>query len=281
MLYLVLLFFMSVEAKFVIVLTDLPLQRIGQRIYKKELLSNQFQDPKELSYDSSSRNLFFMYMDDNVQNSGRAFINVITKEFKKVAGIERNKAVAVDPDTGEVYFGSDDGLYKYDPIDNKAFKIGLYNMNIAKLVIRNNEMYILDANNHMIYKVFGEGSTAVKAIHLKTVMEFQVDNQKNLHVVTMCGVYCVVNGHEIVKNDDLNVVYNFIVDDNKTIGVTENALYDIDCANGTANKIADLDFIPRSMIYGDYGDIYYALDNNIYRLRPVHSYRVYNVHRRT
>lgn len=279
MIYSLLLFFMSVEAKTLIILSDLPLQRIGERIYKRELLTDKFTDPKELNYDSSTRNLFFMYMDDKIQNSGRAVINVIDKEAVKIHGIERNKAVAVDQGSGEVYFGSDDGLYKYDPILNRAFKIGLYNMNIAKLVVRNNEMYLLDANNHMIYKVFNGGRTVVKATNLKTVMEFQVDNQKNLHVVTLCGVFCILDGHEVIKNNDLNIVYSFIVDDDKTIGVTDDALYEIDCANGTANKIADMDFFSRSIIYGDYGDIYYSLDNNIYRLKPIHSYLIYNIHR--
>ncbi|CAB3254685.1 unnamed protein product [Arctia plantaginis] len=270
-----------VNAKLTIYLTDTPIERIGSRLYRKELLTNKYEAPKELAYDSSSRNLFFMYMDNYLQNSGRAFVNIVTKQTKKVNGIARNKATAVDLDTGEVYFGSDDGLYKYDALNNTAYNIGLYNMNIFKLVVRNNEMYLIDANDHRLYKIFNEGETAVRVSDMKTVMEFEVDNEKNIHLVTMCGVFCAVGSHEIVKNRDLNVVYHFFVEEDKTFGLTDNGIYEIDCLNGTATKVTDLNFFPSSLIFGDYGDIFYSLDNNIYRLKPISSYHVYNIYKKT
>ena len=272
---------LCVDAKLRIYLTDTPIERIGTRLYRKELLTNAYQGPKELAYDSSSRNLFFMYMDDQVQNSRRAYVNVITKQAMKIEGIERNKATAVDPDTSEVYFGSDDGLYKYDPLSNRATNIGLYNMNVFKIVLRNNEMYLIDANDHMIYKIFNEGQTAVKVGNMKTVMEFDVDNQKNVHIVTMCGVFCAYNNEEVVKNKDLRIVYHFFVEGEKTYGLSDDGIHEIDCYNGTARKVANLDFYPNSMIFGDYGDIFYSIDNDIYRLRPINSYHIYNIRART
>ncbi|XP_022828818.1 uncharacterized protein LOC111358131 [Spodoptera litura] len=270
-----------VDAKMTIFLTDTPIEKIGTRIYRKELLTNAFQSPKELAYDSSSRNLFFMYMDDVAQNSRRAFVNVVTKQAMKIEGITRNKATAVDPDTSEVYFGSDDGLYKYDPIYNVATNIGLYNMNVFKIVIRNNEMYLIDANDHMIYKIFNRGQTAVKFGNMKTVMEFEVDNQKNVHIVTMCGVFCAYNSQEVIKNKDLRVVYHFFVEGEKTFGLSDDGIHEINCFNGTARKVANMNFFPSSMIFGDYGDIYYSIEDNIYRLRPINSYHIYNVRTKT
>ncbi|XP_075987713.1 ommochrome-binding protein-like [Anticarsia gemmatalis] len=270
-----------VNAKVTIYLTNTPIEKIGTRLYRKELLTNDYESPKELVYDSSSRNLFFMYMDRYLQNSGRAFVNIVTKQSRTIDGIVRNKATAVDAETGEVYFGSDDGLYKYDPINNTAVNIGLYNMNIYKLIVRNNEMYLIDANDHMLYKVFNEGETAVKIGNLKTVMEFEVDNNKNVHLVTMCGVFCAYKSHEVIKNKDLSVVYHFFVEDDKTFGLAEDGIYDIDCWNGTARKIANLGFFPSSMIFGDYGDIFYSIDNSIYRLRPISSYHIYNIRKKT
>lgn len=173
---------LNINGRVTIYLTDMPIEKIGSRLYKRELLTDQFQSPKELTYDSSSRNLFFMYMDDVIQNSGRAYINVVTKRAMKIDGIERNKAVAVDPDTSDIYFGSDDGLYKYDPVANKAHNIGLYNVNIMKIVVRNNEIYVLDANNHGIYKVFNAGKTTVRVGDMKTVMEFDVDDQSTMEL---------------------------------------------------------------------------------------------------
>lgn len=264
-----------------IIITDSPLERIGSRLYKKELLTSDFKDPKELAYDSSSRNLFFMYMDDEIQNSGRAFVNTITKQSKKIKGIEKNKATVVDSDTSDVYFGTENGLYKYDPLENIAVNIGLYNVNIMKLVIRNNEMYLLDANNHMIYKVLNKGTSTVKVGNMKTVMEFEVDNARNIHYVAMCGVFCMDRkDYGIVKNKDLTDVYHFIVDGNRTLGVTEDGIYEINCNNGTARKQADLVFIPRSIIFGDYGDVYYSISNSIFKLKPISSFIIYNVRRK-
>lgn len=272
---------LEINGKVRIFVTDTPIQRIGPRMYKKILLTDKFQSPKELTYDSSSRNLFFMYMDDELQNSGRAVINTVTKDARKIKGIARNKAIAVDAETSDVYFGSDDGLYKYDPLNNEANNIGLYNMNIMKLVVRNNDMYLLDANNHMIYKVFNEGRTAVKAGNLHTVMQFEVDNVRNVHVVTMCGVYCAFRGHEIVKNTDLKVVFHFIVDGPDTFGIAEDGIFHLNCENGTARKLADLDFYPNSIIFGDYGDIFYSIDDSIYKLSPIKSFLLYNLHKKT
>lgn len=275
------LLLISVKAELRIYITDTPIQRIGGRIYKKELLTDKFSSPKELSYDSSSRNLFFMYMDDLLQNSGRAYVNVVTKQARKIEGIERNKATAVDTESGDVYFGSEDGLYKYDPLNNRAVNAGLlYNMNIMKLVLKNNGMYLLDGNNHMIYKVYNELTTAVTVGDMKTVIDFDVDNERNIHFVTMCGLFCAVNGQEIVKNQNLSLVYNFVMDEERSFGLTDDGLYEIHCRNGTANKVAELDFMPRSIIFGDYGDIFYSSDDSIYRLRPI-SYRVYKIHRKT
>uniref|UniRef100_A0A2A4K8W2 Ommochrome-binding protein n=1 Tax=Heliothis virescens TaxID=7102 RepID=A0A2A4K8W2_HELVI len=268
---------MCVDAKLTIYLTDTPITRIGTRIYRKELLTNAYQSPKELAYDSSSRNLFFMYMDDVAQNSRRAYVNVVTKQTNKIEGIGRNKATAVDSESGDVYFGSDDGLYKYDPLNNVATNIGLYNMNIFKIVIRNNEMYLIDANDHMLYKIFNEGQTAIRVGNMKTVMEFDVDNEKNIHIVTMCGVFCAYNGQEVVKNRDLRVVYNFFIEGDKTFGLSDDGIHEINCFNGTARRVASIDFIPTSMIFGDYGDIFYSIDNDIYRLRPINSYHIYNI----
>lgn len=271
------LLLVRINAELRIYITDTPIQRIGGRIYKKELLTDKFSSPKELAYDSSSRNLFFMYMDDMLQNSGRAYVNVVTKYARKISGIEKNKATAVDSDSGDVYFGTEDGLYKYDPLANEAISIGLlYNMNIMKLVIRNNEMYLLDGNNHMIYKVFDGLTTAVTVGDMKTVMDFDVDFKRNIHFVTMCGLYCAVKGHEIVKNKHLPLVYNFIIDQERTLGLTDDGLYEIFCGNGTASKVAELDFVPRSIIFGDYGDIFYSTDDNIFRLRPI-NVRVYEI----
>ncbi|XP_068624529.1 ommochrome-binding protein-like [Battus philenor] len=274
--YILLFVIVNIESKVVLLLTDGPIQRIGPRIYKKEILTNEYKDPNELAYDSSTRNLFFMYMDDILQNSGRAVVNVVTKETKKIEGISRNKATAVDPDTGDTYFGSDDGLYIYDPLTNTARNIGLYNVNIFKIVIRDNKIYLIDANNHMIYKVH-RGNSVIKFGNVKTVIDFEIDGDNNVHFLTMCGLYCAVNSDEIIKNVDVNFATNFIVDGKRTYAITDDGIREIDCRNGTATKVADLSFTPRSIVFGDYGDIYYSENDSIYKLKPITSYRLYNV----
>lgn len=273
-----LLFFvivLSVEDKLQVYTTEGPVYKIGSRYYKKELLTNEYDGPKELAYDSSSRRLYFMYMDDEIQNSGRAYVNVVTKISGKIPGIHNNKATAVDSSSGEVYFGSEDGLYKYDPLDNVAINIGLYNMNIFQLVVRDNAIYFIDANDHNLYKVVNNNTTAVKVGNMGNMIIFDIDNEGNVHFVSLCGLYCAVGGQEIVKNKDLSFVYHFVVDGIKTYGIRDSSVYELNCENGTAVKIADLGFDPRSFTYGDYGDIYYSVDNDIYRLKPIQSYVVY------
>ncbi|GBP90212.1 hypothetical protein EVAR_49736_1 [Eumeta japonica] len=80
----------------------------------------------------------------------------------KIDGIRYNKATAVDERTGDVYFGSENGLYKYDSGSNTAVDIGLYNINILKLVIRNGEMYLIDADDHMLYRVMDNATAVTK-----------------------------------------------------------------------------------------------------------------------
>lgn len=266
---------LSVKAKLKYYTTQGPVEKIGSRFYKKELLTSKYQAPKELAYDSSSRQLYFMYMDDEIQNSGRAYVNVITKRSSKISGIEKNKATAVDTLSGDVYFGSEDGLYKYDAIENTAVNIGLYNMNILQLAIRDNTIYFIDGNDHNMYKVLNDGATAVKVGNIGNLIIIDVDSERNVHFVSLCGLYCAVGGQEIVKNKDLSFVDHFIVDDSNTYGISENIVYKLNCLHGTATKIANMEFVPRSITYGDYGDIYYSLSNDIYRLKPIQSYVVY------
>lgn len=265
----------SIEAKFEVYSIDDPILKIGSRYYKKELLTNEYDEPKELAYESSSRQLYFMYMDETIQNTGRAYVNVITKETRKITGIQNNKATAVDTSSGDVYFGSEDGLYKYEPIENIAVNIGLYNMNILKLVIRDNAIYFIDANDHNLYKVFNNGARAVKVGSMGNLILFDIDHERNVHFFSLCGVYCAVKGQEIVKYNNLSSVDHFIVDGSKTYGISENNVYELNCINGTAVKIAKLDFFPRGFTYGDYGDIYYSENNDVYKLKPIHSYVVY------
>ncbi|XP_041985839.1 uncharacterized protein LOC121738073 [Aricia agestis] len=274
-----LLFLPCTEAVLRVIVADTPVRRIGSKLYKEELLTDEYKDAKELAYDSASRNLYFMYMDDSIQNSGRAYVNVITKKSSKIYGIEKNKATAVDHESGDVYFGSENGLYKYDPIENLASNIGLFNINIFKIIIRSNAMYYIDADNHTIYKVLNNGKGTVKVANVDSVMEFEVDFENRIHFVTMDGVFCLKNG-EIIKNNDINIVYHYISDELKTFGVSDDGLYEVYC-NGTAKRVADLDFFPKSIIFGDYGDIFYSSDNKIYRLKPIHKYTVYNIHRNT
>lgn len=264
----------TTEGRITLFYTEDPIQRIGPRLYKKELLTDQYKDPKELAYDSSTRNLFFMHLDEALQNSGRAYINVVTRIGRKIEGIKENKATAVDCDTNTVYFGSRDGLYIYDSNSNRARNVGLYNVNVYKLVVRDGQMYLIDANDHMIYTVVN-GSKVRRFGNVKTVIDFEIDGRGNVYFVTMCGVYCAVGGGEIVKNE-LNFAYNFIVDGEKTYAVSDG-LYQIECETGGAVKISDLDFNPRSLVFGDYGEIYYSEDDSIYRLTPVSSYLEYNL----
>lgn len=270
----------SVQAKTKIFITDSPVTEFAGRVYKKEFLTYDYSDPKELSYDPRTRNLYFMYMDDEIQNSGRAFINVETKESMKIKGIKYNKATTVDRETGDIYFGSENGLFKYNAEANEAVHLGLYNVNILQLVARDGNIYLIDANNHMLYKVFHNGTAAIKMGNWKTVMEFNVDYENNVHFVTMCGVFCAVNGHVTVKNKDLDVVYHFMVTRDVTLAVTGDAIYKVHCKNGTAEKIGKMDFLPRSIVLGDDGEIFYAIDNSIFKLKPINHYYVYNIHRR-
>lgn len=267
------------HAKTKIFVTDAPIVQIAGRVYKKELLTDAYNDPKELSYDPNTRNLYFMYMDDEIQNSGRAYVNVEDGESRKIDGIKFNKATTVDKDSGEVFFGSENGLYVYDPEVNEARHIGLYNINISKLVARNNELYLLDANNHMLYKVLEKGVVAVKLGDWKTVMEFDVDYEGNIYFVSMCGLFCAYKGHETIKNKDLSVVYNFMVTKDYTLGMTENGIYKLDCKNGTAEKLGSINFVPRSFALGENGDMFYSINNDIFKLKPIIHYYIYNLHK--
>lgn len=270
----------SIKARVSIVITDYPLVQFLGRIYKKHLLTDQYNNPKELHYDAKSQNLYFMYMDDRIQNSGRAFVNVVTKESQKIKGIVNNKAVAVNTVTGAAYFGSENGLYKYDPEQNEAKNVALYNINITKLVIKNNVTYLLDANNHKLYKVFEDGLVAIKIADWKGVIDFQVDNDDNIYFVTVCGVFCALKGHETIRNDELKNVNHFVIDGDRTLAFTDDNVYEVNCKDGSAEKIANLDFFPSSLLMDDDGDIFYSEDDNIFHLKPLIKYVVYNIRQR-
>ncbi|GBP39020.1 Ommochrome-binding protein [Eumeta japonica] len=280
-LYNVLLIFAvhEVRGKSIFVADDYVV-RIGSRLYRRELLTSLYSGAKELAYDPLSRRLYFMHMDPLIQNSGRAFVNIDTMTHGKIDGIRYNKATAVDERTGDVYFGSENGLYKYDSGSNTAVDIGLYNINILKLVIRNGEMYLIDADDHMLYRVMDNATAVTKVGEWKTVMQFDVDNGKNCHFVNMSGVFCARNRYEVNKID-IDTVHHYIVEKDYALAINWDTIYKIDCDNGTAERIGQLYFAPSSIVLGNDGDIMYSIDDEIYLLRPMTHYYLYVIRRRS
>ncbi|XP_063370439.1 uncharacterized protein LOC134658716 [Cydia amplana] len=147
----------------------------------------------KLNFQNDGPNSLF-FVEAEINNTDKETIDKGLYVFKdgKAIKVLDNGRDAVATNENVIYFGANDGIYKYNEADNSAAKHGTVTDNIIQLAHNNvtNTVYYLTAN-HEVFKLNNEATNSVKVALVKDVQAlvfgfegnmYYFDSKKNVYV---------------------------------------------------------------------------------------------------
>lgn len=166
--------------------------KINGQYYNEEILMQDLDRPYSLAVDYSPNILYFSYnikgSSDDESRSAR--LNLITKEFSNIEGINNGFAQTVDQKTHEVYIGGSDGIYKYDYATNKAELYAQKGSNIWHLYF-NQHLYFSIFPTQVLYVLRDGNPSRFEYLEDTKVDHFVIDNENDIFFTNATGLYSV------------------------------------------------------------------------------------------
>ncbi|XP_059054482.1 ommochrome-binding protein-like isoform X2 [Achroia grisella] len=165
-------------------------------LYEKEILKADLIRPSLLTVDRNTNMLYFSFLsdDENECNYKSAKIDLNTKQFTITDVIKEGYAHAIDQKTGQVYVGSDDGIYKYDPITKNTELIGAKGCNILSIYYKD-LLYFTKLDKLRFLHTITDGETSrYDELQDLEVENFLIDNEDVMFFVNENGLYSQKKG---------------------------------------------------------------------------------------
>ncbi|XP_063630381.1 uncharacterized protein LOC134801714 [Cydia splendana] len=145
----------------------------------------------KLNFQNDGPNTMF-FVEAEINNSEPKDKGLYVFKDGKATKVLDNGRDAVATNENVIYFGANDGIYKYNEADNSAAKHGTVTDNIIQLAHNKvtNTVYYLTAN-HEVFKLNNEATNSVKVAPVKDVQAFvfgfegnmyYLDSKKNVYV---------------------------------------------------------------------------------------------------
>ncbi|XP_030032763.1 ommochrome-binding protein-like [Manduca sexta] len=247
---------------------------INGTYHEQEILHRDLDRPFLLSVDHSTNDLYFSYnvkVDEDDFRSAR--LNLNSKEFKNIEGVSNGFAQAVDPSTNDIYIGGSDGIYKYDPRNNKAELFAQRGMNIWTLYYKD-FLYFSNFPSQFLYVLIDGKSERLAELQDTKVEHFVIDNEDVMFYTNNTGLY----GHKKGTLD--SVLYKEIgsigiraltTDINGNVyACFSDGVYAVRKATQSLEKIFDIDDA-FGLAFDNNNNIVYSDAVKLIRLRPNRS----------
>ncbi|XP_050680826.1 ommochrome-binding protein-like [Leptidea sinapis] len=153
-----------------------------------ETLKSDLDRPYLLAVDYSTNTVYFSYslnLDDDVFKT--AFVNLNTKEFGEVAGINNGFAQTVDEKNHDIYIGGSDGVYKYSHNAKEAQFLSQLG-NIWTLYFKD-VLYYSVFPSQFLYTFANGVSARFKDLEDTKVDHFIIDNDDIMFYTNSTGLY--------------------------------------------------------------------------------------------
>lgn len=164
--------------------------KINNIYYDLEVLHEDLDRPYLLTVDHSTNIVYFSH--SVVQNEENEFqtarINLNTKEFKNVKGVNNGFAQTVDQKTHEIYIGGSDGIYKYDYGTDRAEFIGQKDVDIWNLYFKD-VLYFSVYPSQFLYTFENGEASRFKDLEDTKVDNFVIDNTNMMFFTNATGLY--------------------------------------------------------------------------------------------
>lgn len=246
--------------------------KINNIYHDLEVLHENLDRPYLLTVDHSTNIVYFSHsVLENEENEFKtARINLNTKEFKNIKGVNNGFAQTVDQKTHEIYIGGSDGIYKYDYGTDKAEFIGQKDVDIWNLYFKD-VLYFSVYPSQFLY-IFENGQASrFKDLEDTKVDSFVIDQNNTMFFTNATGLYSQQKGtKDTVLYEEFKVVgvRGMTTDINGNVYVClRNGVYAVNKEIVGLEKVLDIDDA-FGVAFDNDNNIVYGDASRLVRLKP-------------
>lgn len=244
---------------------------IGNVEHEIDVLKTDLDRPYSLVVDYSTNVLYFSYSLNNVDDVFKTgFINLNTKEFDDLEGVENGFTQTIDQNKHQVYIGTNDGIYRYEHAKKAAEFYALSGTDIWHIYYKD-VIYYSIFPNQFFYTYINGDVVKFKDLQDTKVDQFVIDNEDVMFFTNATGLYGQRKGTDAAK------LYNEYATDGVRALTTDingnvffcrfDGIYTVDKAMASVNKIVDLNDV-YSLAFDNVNNIIYSDESKIVRLKP-------------
>ncbi|XP_013178699.1 PREDICTED: ommochrome-binding protein-like [Papilio xuthus] len=241
--------------------------------YERETLKTNLDRPYSLAIDYSTNILYFSYSlkpTDDVFKSVK--INLYTKEYSEIEGIENGFVQTVDQINHIPYIGSSKGIFKYDYTENEALPYIAYDCDIWEIYYRDNVLYYSDFPAQFLYTITNGEIVRFEDLDDMKIIHFLIDDNDVMFYTNATGLYSQPKGSKdaylYIKLDNGDKVRGLTVDKNGYVyACFEDGIYKVNTATGLLEHILEIDD-GFGVAFDANNNIVYSDATSVYHLKP-------------
>ncbi|XP_034834996.1 ommochrome-binding protein-like [Maniola hyperantus] len=254
---------------------DLLSEETSTQCYIKDNLASLAHSPNQLAV-SQSNTLYFSF-DSGQGEYLPALLNLDTKKLTVLKGVKDAFAISRDSETDEIYFGGSHGIYKYDPTFKTLKKLGVNNLDIWWIQVKE-KLYFIKFPSLKVY--YYENKTFKPLTELKNMIvhQFVFDDDNNIFFINSSGLFGIKHGeNNVIFLKDNPKFLGMAVDNSGHVHLcSENGIYVISKMVQKVRRIVSVQGV-LGITFDKDNRLIYSDSREIVRLKPVSREEYYNI----
>ncbi|CAB3241450.1 unnamed protein product [Arctia plantaginis] len=189
----------------------------NSKYFDRQILFGGYGRSFNLFFHELSGSLFFSRATQKTNLTDRQIImcNRVKDYCTYVHGLDKGSAIAYDQNSDEIFFGTPDGVYRYDYFLKKAKRVGVEDVPIGELQIFDKFFYYTVQPVHKLYMVENYNFSDVALVMYTEVDHFHVSRRKVFYVSNRTALYEFSNTKSCVLTNRTNLKIRQIVEDSE------------------------------------------------------------------
>ncbi|XP_023940129.2 ommochrome-binding protein [Bicyclus anynana] len=243
---------------------------IDEIYHEVEILKTDIDRPYLLTVDYSTNTVYFSYSvnkDDDIFKT--AYVNMNTKEYAELKGINNGFAQTVDQKNHEIYIGGSSGLYKYNHKTKTGEHIGAKGSDIWNIYFKD-ILYYSTFPNQFLYTFVNGESNRFKDLEDTKVDLFVIDNEDTMFFTNATGLFGLQKGSQnaTLYKESSEGIRGLTTDINGNVYTcTADGIFKVDKSSLTLEKVVDIDDA-FGLAFDNENNIVYSDATKLVRLKP-------------